>query len=129
MVAWFRHALLLRQSKQLMIKPVSTIYSQCLITLNLHPSPIYVPIIIVVIFSECNPGTIKDLTDLLAEDWSQLGSIWDMGAANKRFFRAEMEQTWGQKHLAVLDKEEAHKWLLGVHIDISFCKGGLVVTS
>ena len=63
---------------------------------------------------ERNPGSIEDLTDLLTEDWSQLGSVRDMGAANKRFFRAEMEKCWGQKHLAVLDEEEAQKWLLGV---------------
>ena len=62
------------------------------------------------------PGTIEDLTDLLAEDWSQLGSVRDLGAGNKRFFREELEKTWGQKHLAVLDEEEAQKWLLGVSI-------------
>ena len=66
--------------------------------------------------SERSPGTIEDLTDLLAEDWSKLGSVRDMGEASKRFFRAEMEQTWGHKHLAVLDENEAQKWLLGVRI-------------
>ena len=74
--------------------------------------------------SERNPGMIEDLTDLLAEDWSKLGSVCDMGEANKRFFRAEMEKTWGQKHLAVLDEEEAHKWLLGVCISIFFISEG-----
>ena len=78
------------------------------------------------LFVEHNPGAIEDLTDLLAEDWSQLGSVQDMGAVNKCFFRAEMEKCWGQKHLAVLDEEEAQKWLLGV-TRLFLIKGGLVV--
>ena len=80
------------------------------------------------LFAERNPGAIEDLTDLLAEDWSQLGSVRDMGAANKRFFHAEMEKCWGQKHLAVLDEEEAQKWLLGV-TRLFLIKGGLAVTT
>ena len=71
---------------------------------------------------------IEDLTDLLAEDWSKLGSVRDMGADSKRFFRAEMEKSWGKKHLAVLDEEEAKKWLLGVSISFTH-KGDLVVAS
>ena len=66
------------------------------------------------LFPGRQPGSIEDLTDLLAEDWSQLGSVRDLGAGNKRFFREELEKSWGQKHLAVLDEEEAQKWLLGV---------------
>ena len=39
-----------------------------------------------------------------------------MGEKTAKFFRAEMENTWGQKHLAVLDEGEAKDWLLGVCI-------------
>ena len=37
-----------------------------------------------------------------------------MGEKTARFFRTEMEATWGQKHLAVFDEEEARNWVLGV---------------
>ena len=83
-------------------------------------------LILFILIAERSPGTIEDLTDLIAEDWSQLGSVRDMGNANKRFFRAEMERTWGQKHLAVLDEEEAQKWLLGV-TTLLVSEGDLVV--
>ena len=38
-----------------------------------------------------------------------------MGDATQKFFRAEMERTWGSKHLSVFSEEEAGKWILGVH--------------
>ena len=59
---------------------------------------------------------IEDLTDLLAEDWAKLGAVKEMGADTERFFRQEMEKTWGAKHLAVFSEEEARKWVLGVSI-------------
>ena len=59
---------------------------------------------------------IEDLTDLLAEDWAKLRAAKEMGADTERFFRQEMEKTWGAKHLAVFFEEKARKWLLGVSI-------------
>ena len=84
---------------------------------TLEPLTSFATCLILPSFSERKPGTIEDLTDLLAEDWGQLGSVRDLGAGNKRFLREELERTWGQKHLAVLDEEEAQKWLLGVSAD------------
>ena len=60
------------------------------------------------------PGQIEDLCDLLAEDWKSLGSVREMGLDTQKFFRVELEPSWGSKHLAVLDEEEAGKWLMGV---------------
>ena len=37
-----------------------------------------------------------------------------MGDATQKFFRAEMEKTWGAKHLSVFSEEEAGKWVMGV---------------
>ena len=62
------------------------------------------------------PGQIEDLCDLLAEDWTSLGSVREMGIDTAKFFRVEMEQTWGSKHLTVFDDEEASKWILGVSV-------------
>ena len=59
---------------------------------------------------------IEDLTDLLAKDWASLGSVWEMGSTTAKFFRQEMEATWGSKHLAVFSKDEAKNWILGVSI-------------
>ena len=39
-----------------------------------------------------------------------------MGVDTIRFFRQEMERTWGSKHLAVFDEEEARNYVLGVSI-------------
>ena len=64
----------------------------------------------------CTPGQIEDLTDLLAEDWSVLGSVWQMGLDTAKFFRQELEKTWGSKHLAVLDEIEAGNWVMGVSV-------------
>ena len=52
------------------------------------------------------------------EDWAQHGSTREMGEKTAKFFRTEMENTWGQKHLAVFDEEEAHNWVLGVSFQI-----------
>ena len=60
------------------------------------------------------PGQIEDLTDLLVEDWAQLGRVREMGGDTQKFFRQEMERTWGQKHLAIFPEDEAQKWVLGV---------------
>ena len=60
------------------------------------------------------PGQIEDLCDLLAEDWVSLGSVREMGDATQRFFQAEMEKLWGEKHLSVFSEDEAKKWVLGV---------------
>ena len=57
---------------------------------------------------------IKDLTDLIAEDWASLGSVREMGSTTAKFFRQEMEATWGSKHLAVFSEDEAKNWILGV---------------
>ena len=62
------------------------------------------------------PGQIEDLCDLLAEDWVGLGNVREMGDATQKFFRSEMEKTWGSKHLSVLSEDEATKWVMGVSI-------------
>ena len=59
-------------------------------------------------------GNIEDLTDLLAEDWAKLGSVREMGVDTARWFRKEMENLWGSKHLAVFDEVEARNWVLEV---------------
>ena len=66
--------------------------------------------------SEREAGNIEDLTDLLAEDWSQLGSICEMGEKTAQFFQMALENTWGSKHLASFNKDEARNWILGVSI-------------
>ena len=63
---------------------------------------------------ERKAGNIEVLTDLLAEDWSQLGSTCEMGEKTAKFFQMELENTWGSKHLAVFDEEEARNWILGI---------------
>ena len=39
-----------------------------------------------------------------------------MGEESAKFIHHELETTWGSSHLAVLDKQEAQKWLLGVGV-------------
>ena len=53
------------------------------------------------------PGQIENLTDLLAEDWSALGSVREMGLDTSKFFHEELEKSWESAHLAVFDGEEA----------------------
>ena len=38
------------------------------------------------------PGQIEDLCDLLAEDWTSLGSVREMGIDTAKFFRVEMNR-------------------------------------
>ena len=64
------------------------------------------------------PGQIEDLTDLLEEDWKSLGSVREMGLDMAKFFRKELEKTWGSKHLAILDETEAGNWVMGVGVFI-----------
>ena len=66
--------------------------------------------------SEQEAGNIEDLTDLLAEDWAQLGTCREMGKKTIKFFRTELENTWGSSHIAIFDEEEARNWVLGVGI-------------
>ena len=42
------------------------------------------------------------------------GSVCEIGDATQKFFRVEMEKSWGEKHLCVFSEEEAKKWVLGV---------------
>ena len=86
-----------------------------------NPPPFYhifpqVPVCLLLLEREA--GNIEDLTDLLTEDWSQLGSTHEMGEKTAKFFRMELENTWGSKHLAVFDKEEACNWIIGVSITL-----------
>ena len=69
--------------------------------------------------TEWEAGNIEDLTDLLAEDWVKLVTTREMGEQTAKFFRTEMENTGGTKHLAVFDEEEAHHWVLGVGIFVT----------
>ena len=57
-----------------------------------------------------------DLTDLLAEDWTTLGTACEMGEKTAKFFRTELENTWGSAHLAIFSEEEAKNWVLGVSV-------------
>ena len=58
--------------------------------------------------------------DLLLEKWNNFPEARQLGDESARFIRGELEATWGQSHLAILSKEEAQKWLLGVSIYIFF---------
>ena len=49
-----------------------------------------------------------------------------MGEKTAKFFWMELENTWGSKHLAVFDKEEACNWILGVSIALPI--GGSTLT-
>ena len=64
--------------------------------------------------SDWNPGNVEVLTDLLLEKWCNVPEARQLGEESAKFFRQEMEATWGQGHLAVLSEDEAQRWLLGV---------------
>ena len=64
--------------------------------------------------SDRDPGNVEVLTDLLLEKWRNVPEARQLGEESAKFFRQEMEATWGQGHLAVLSEDEAQKWLLGV---------------
>ena len=64
--------------------------------------------------SDQDPGNVEVLTDLLLEKWRNVPEARQLGEESAKFFRQEMEATWGQGHLAVLSEDEAQKWLLGV---------------
>ena len=65
--------------------------------------------------SDRDPGNVEVLTDLLLEKWRNVPEARQLGEESAKFFRQEMEATWGQGHLAVLSEDEAQKWLLGVN--------------
>ena len=62
----------------------------------------------------CIPGQIETLTDLLLEDFKSFRTCQELGEESANFIRHELKTTWGSSHLAVLDEQEAQKWLLGV---------------
>ena len=68
------------------------------------------------LISERQPGKIEDLTDLLLEDWVQLGSCRELGETTMSFTHEELERTWREEHATVFDEQEAQKWLVGVKI-------------
>ena len=77
--------------------------------------------VLVSLFPKCfpfstdrTPGKIETLTDLLLEDFKSFGTCQELGEESAKFIRHELETTWGSSHLAVLDEQEAQKWLLGV---------------
>ena len=76
----------------------------------------YISYVVPLLIVERVPGKVEDLTDLLLEDWAQLGSCRELGESTSRFLREEMERTWGEEHVAVFDEKEAQKWLVGVSI-------------
>ena len=67
-------------------------------------------------FSEWESGNIDHLTNLLAEDWAKLGTTREIVEKTAHFFQTELENTWGFKHLAIFEDEEAKNWVLGVGI-------------
>ena len=77
-----------------MNKPVSAIIPITEVN-SLTAGHLSLILLILTVFSaERNPGVIG------LEDWSQLGSVRNMGAANKCFFRTEMEKSWGEEALS-----------------------------
>ena len=84
----------------------------------MSPLSLYSPFLISSEKAERTPGAIEDLTDLIAEDWSGLGRVREMGAETAKFFCREMERTWGSKHLAVFSEKEARNWVLGVSMSL-----------
>ena len=64
-------------------------------------------------------GDIECITDIFFEDFKNFPQTRELGEESARFVREEMEKTWGDSRLAVLTKDEAQKWILGV-IPITF---------
>ena len=62
-----------------------------------------------------NRGT-SWISDLLAEDWTTLGTAREMGEKTAKFVQTELKNTWGSAHLAVFSEEEAKNWVLGVSV-------------
>ena len=56
--------------------------------------------------------------DLLAKDSAKLGTTWEIGEKTACFFQMELENTWGAKHLAVFEDEEAKNWVLSVSVQL-----------
>ena len=75
---------------------------------------------ILLLFPDRDPGNVEVLTDLLLEKWRNVPEARQLGDETAKFFRREMETTWGQSHLAVLSEDEAQRWLLGVSLYFIF---------
>ena len=54
------------------------------------------------------------ITDIFFEDFKNFPQTRELGEESTRFVCEEMEKTWGDSRLAVLAKDEAQKWILGV---------------
>ena len=65
-------------------------------------------------FSDRKPGDIEAITDMFVEDFLNFPTTCELGKDLASFVREEMERTWGEKHMAVLSKDESQMWLLGV---------------
>ena len=63
---------------------------------------------------------METLADLLLEDFKSFGTCQELGEESARFICNELETMWGSSHLAVLDEQEAQKWLLGVCVHSYF---------
>ena len=74
----------------------------------------FIPLVFALFFTDRVPGQIETLTDLLLEDFKSFRTCRELGEESAKFIRHELETTWGSSHLAVLDEQEAQKWLLGV---------------
>ena len=54
------------------------------------------------------------ITDIFFEDFKNFPQTRELGEESTRLVCEEMEKTWGDSRLAVLAKDEAQKWILGV---------------
>ena len=78
------------------------------------------PLMFPLLFSDRDPGNVEVRMDLLLEKWRNVPEARQLGEESAKFFRQEMEATWGQGHLAILSEDEAQKWLLGVSFMFMF---------
>ena len=83
---------------------------------HIRPVTCCISYVVPLLITERVPGKVEDLTDLLLEDWAQLGSCRELGESTSRFLREEMERTWGEEHVTLFHEKEAQKWLVGVSI-------------
>ena len=57
---------------------------------------------------------------MLMDNYKNFPEARQLGGDSARFIQQEMEATWGQEHLAVLDEGEAQRWILGVSMIHTF---------
>ena len=48
------------------------------------------------------------------EDFLNFPTTRELGEDSARFVREEMENTWGEKHMAVISEDKSQMWIVGV---------------